>query len=187
MPCRHSMWKQIGTDFTQKNQVLYLAFEGCFKIQKSKQSFLNCKTIISKSSVADTDPHGIDFGELDPDPDSHWEYGFGSRSRRAQITHKSEENSSFEMPDRYSLSWDEEFCCSLDVLYGGLGTKIAIFDQKNIFFPAVNLFQFLVIKNLDLDPDTSPSKDLICPKYHPSYLIICFFIIVLKLLRCCTV
>jgi hypothetical protein len=37
----------------------------------------------------------IHFGRLDPDP--HWEYGSGSR--RAKMTHKSEENSSFERPD----------------------------------------------------------------------------------------
>jgi hypothetical protein len=35
----------------------------------------------------------IHFGLLDPD----WEYGYGSR--RAKITHKSEENSSFELLD----------------------------------------------------------------------------------------
>jgi hypothetical protein len=39
----------------------------------------------------------IHFGRLDPDP--HWEYGSGSGSRRAKITHKSEENSSFEVLD----------------------------------------------------------------------------------------
>jgi hypothetical protein len=33
--------------------------------------------------------------ELDPDP--HWKYGSGFR--RAKITHKSEENSSFEVPN----------------------------------------------------------------------------------------
>jgi hypothetical protein len=31
------------------------------------------------------------------DPDPHWKYGSGSR--RAKITHKSEETSSFEVPD----------------------------------------------------------------------------------------
>jgi hypothetical protein len=41
----------------------------------------------------------IHFGELDPDPDLHWEYRSGSGSRRAKITQKSEENSSFEVPD----------------------------------------------------------------------------------------
>jgi hypothetical protein len=37
----------------------------------------------------------IHFGRLDPD--SHSEYGSGSR--RAKVNHKSEENSSFEVPD----------------------------------------------------------------------------------------
>jgi hypothetical protein len=41
---------------------------------------------------------------LDPDLDPHWEYGSGPR--RAKMTHKSEENSSFEV---------------LDVHFGGLG------------------------------------------------------------------
>ncbi len=35
----------------------------------------------------------IHFGWLDPDP--HWQHGSGSR--RAKMTHKSEENSSFEV------------------------------------------------------------------------------------------
>ncbi len=48
----------------------------------------------------------INFGRLDPDPGPHWEYGSGSR--RAKITHKSEENSSFEM---------------LDVLFRGMKTS----------------------------------------------------------------
>jgi hypothetical protein len=37
----------------------------------------------------------INFSRLDPDP--HWEYGYGSR--RAKMTHKSEENESFEVLD----------------------------------------------------------------------------------------
>jgi hypothetical protein len=48
----------------------------------------------------------IYFGRQDPDPDPHWEYGSGSR--RTKITHKSEENSSFEM---------------LDVLFQGMKTS----------------------------------------------------------------
>jgi hypothetical protein len=51
----------------------------------------------------------------------------------------------------------EGFSCSLCVLYGGIGiTKLQFFYKKNIqFFPAVNFFQFLVIKTLDskLEPD----------------------------------
>jgi hypothetical protein len=39
----------------------------------------------------------IHFGQLDQDPDSHWEYGSGSR--RAKITHKSKENSRFYVPE----------------------------------------------------------------------------------------
>jgi hypothetical protein len=41
----------------------------------------------------------IHFGQLDPDPDPHWEYRSGSGSRRAKITHKSKENSSFGVSD----------------------------------------------------------------------------------------
>jgi hypothetical protein len=37
------------------------------------------------------------FGWQDLDP--HWEYGSGSGSRRAKMTHKSEENTSFEVLD----------------------------------------------------------------------------------------
>jgi hypothetical protein len=40
---------------------------------------------------------------------------------------------------------------SLDIIYGGLGKVIAIFDKKNIFykFSTVNFSQFLAIKNLE--------------------------------------
>jgi len=65
------------------------------------------------------------------DPDPHWEYG--SESRRAKITHKSEENSSFEVPDVLFLR-DEDFCCSLDVPYGGLGISKLQFFKKFFFF-----------------------------------------------------
>jgi hypothetical protein len=54
-----------------------------------------------------------------------------------------------------SLFRAECFSCSLDVLYGGL--KIKYFDPKNQFFPAVNFFQFWVIKSpgsgINLDKD----------------------------------
>ncbi len=60
--------------------------------------------------------------------------------------------SCFEVPD--SLLRAEGFYYCLDVLYGGLGEKqIAIFYLKNLFFSAVNFFEFLVIKILDPDPD----------------------------------
>jgi hypothetical protein len=54
---------------------------------------------------------------------------------------------------------------SLGVLYGGLGIRIAIFDQRNRVryikkFPPVNFFQFLVIKALDLELDPDPHWDL---------------------------
>jgi hypothetical protein len=59
-----------------------------------------------------------------PNPDQNWEYGSGSR--RAKMTHKSEEILSFKVLD--------------------------VFDQKYIVFSsAVNCFQFLVINTLDLD------------------------------------
>ncbi len=67
------------------------------------------------------------------------------------MTHKSEENSSFEV---------------LDVFFGGMKTypvaltwrprdkQTAIFNVRNKnFISAVNLFQVSVIKTLDLDPD----------------------------------
>ncbi len=44
----------------------------------------------------------------------------------------------------------EGFFCGLDVLYGGLGISIAIFDKKNIKC-CVNFFQFLVIRAPDPD------------------------------------
>jgi hypothetical protein len=49
----------------------------------------------------------------------------------------------------------EGFSCSFCVLYGGLGiSKLQFFIKKNInFFSAVNFFQFLVIKTLDLELD----------------------------------
>jgi hypothetical protein len=53
-----------------------------------------------------------------------------------------------------SLLRAEGFFCNLDVLYGGLGIgKLFLIQTKfNIFFSAVNFFQFLVIKILDPDP-----------------------------------
>jgi hypothetical protein len=39
----------------------------------------------------------LDFSFVDPDPHSFWSAGSGSR--RAKMTHKSEENSSFEVLD----------------------------------------------------------------------------------------
>ncbi len=90
----------------------------------------------------------IHFGQVDPDP--HWEYGSGSR--RAQITHKSEETLKF-WSARCSRLRDEDSCWSLDVLYGGLGISKMQFLKKNLVFSYVNVFQFLVIKTLNLDPD----------------------------------
>jgi hypothetical protein len=72
-------------------------------------------------------------------------------SRRAKMTHKREEISSFEAINALFLGV-EDFSCSCDVLYGGLGI-IAIFDPKNIkVFFSRNFGQFLVIKTLDPDP-----------------------------------
>jgi hypothetical protein len=69
----------------------------------------------------------IHFGLLDPHPDPHWEYGSGSGSKRAKVTHKSEENLSFGV-----LLRDEDFSCSLEVLYEGLGISKLQFFIKNI-------------------------------------------------------
>ncbi len=46
----------------------------------------------------------------------------------------------------------EGFFCNLDVLYGGLGTGyLGFFLCRKFFFPAVNFFNFLLIKTLDPD------------------------------------
>ncbi len=83
------------------------------------------------------------------DPHSFWSAGSGSGSRRAKIkmTHKSEE---------ISLLRDEEFSCSSNVLYGGLG----IGKLQCSINSAVNFFLFLVINTLDLDPDPHWQKML---------------------------
>jgi hypothetical protein len=54
------------------------------------------------------------------------------------MTHKSEENLSFEMHARCFLLRDEDVSFSFDVLYGDIGKS---------------KLQFLVIKTVDLDPD----------------------------------
>jgi hypothetical protein len=98
-----------------------------------------------------------EFIVVDPDPHTFLSAGSGlgngSGSRRAKIkmTHISEENSSA----RCSLLRDEDFSCSSNVLYGGLGISNlqSMFCQKIIFFSAVNFFLFLVIKTLDLGPE----------------------------------
>jgi hypothetical protein len=64
----------------------------------------------------------------------------------------------------------EGFSCSLGVLLGGLGiSKLQSLIKKILKkFPAVNFFQFLVIKTLDLeldphwdlDPDPHSEKNL---------------------------
>ncbi len=55
---------------------------------------------------------------------------------------------------------DEDFSYSLDVLYGGLGISKLQFLMKKINkkISVVNIFQFLVIKTLDLDPDPHRKK-----------------------------
>ncbi len=84
----------------------------------------------------------IHFGRL--------EYGSGSRRAKIKMTHKSEQNSSA----RCYIMRDEDFSCSLDVLYGGLGIgKLQFFYQKIRKISTVNFFLFLVIKTLDLNPD----------------------------------
>jgi hypothetical protein len=74
------------------------------------------------------------------------------------MTHKNEENLSFEMHARCFLLRDEDLSCSLDVLYGDIGiSKLQLLIKKNInFTAAVNFFQFLVIKTVGLDPDPYP-------------------------------
>ncbi len=59
-------------------------------------------------------------------------------------------------PDQLGQNWpllkDEDFTCSLDVLYGGLGISELKFLIKNFnFFSPVKVFQFFVIKPLNPD------------------------------------
>ncbi len=61
-----------------------------------------------------------------------------------------------------SLLRVEGFSCSLGVLKGGLGiSKLHfLFKKVNTKFPAVNFFQFLAIRTLDLELDSDPHWDL---------------------------
>jgi hypothetical protein len=53
------------------------------------------------------------------------------------MTHKSDENLSFEVQNVHVR--DEDFSCSLDVLYGGLGiSKLQFEEKKYKFFSALN-------------------------------------------------
>jgi hypothetical protein len=93
----------------------------------------------------------IDFVRLDPYP--------GGQKLPTKIEKKNW-NFMFWSAGRSFLK-AEGFSCSLYVLFGRPKDKqIAIFDQKNIVFSAVNFFQFLVIKTLDLDPDPHSPKML---------------------------
>jgi hypothetical protein len=50
------------------------------------------------------------------------------------MTHKSEENSSFEVLGGCFLLRDEDFSCSLDVFHGGLGiSKLQFLSKKYKF------------------------------------------------------
>jgi hypothetical protein len=96
----------------------------------------------------DLDPHSFEL--LDPDPDPHSNCGSGSGSRRAKMTHKNIKKSRIFMflSTGCSLLRAEGFSCSLGVLYGGLGiSKLQFLINKiEIKFPAINFFQFKVIK-----------------------------------------
>jgi hypothetical protein len=62
------------------------------------------------------------FELLDPDP--HSNYGFGSGSRRAKMTHKNRKKYRiflFRSAGCSLLRAEGGFSCSLGVLYGGLG------------------------------------------------------------------
>jgi hypothetical protein len=69
---------------------------------------------------------------------------------------------------------DEDFSCSLDVLYGGLViSKLQVFYQINVIFFAAEIFsKFLVIKTLDLDPGftTLVSTQIVCRVKLPFYI-----------------
>ncbi len=81
----------------------------------------------------------INFGQLDPDPDPHWEGGpkLPTKVKKLQV-----------LKCQMFFLRDEDFCWGF--LYGGLGISKLQFLIKKIFcFSSVNL----VIKTLDLDPD----------------------------------
>ncbi len=89
------------------------------------------------------------------DPDSHWECGSGCRrAKLATKVGKKLRNLMF-VSAWCSLLRAEGFSCKLGVLRD---KTIAFYDWKyiNFFFSAVNVFQFLIIKTLDLDPDPHP-------------------------------
>ncbi len=88
--------------------------------------------LIQRTSVADPDPHGSTFisvswiqiririGNTDPDPGGP---KLPTKVKKIQLM----------KCQMFSLR-HEDFCCSLDVLYGGLGISKSQFLFKNIYF-----------------------------------------------------
>jgi hypothetical protein len=62
----------------------------------------------------------------------------------------------------------ESFSCVLYVLHGSPGiSKLQFFSKKVLIFcSAVNIFQFLVIKTLDLDSDPDLDPKILGPDPH---------------------
>ncbi len=115
------------------------------------------------SRVSDPDPHGSAL---------IWVAGSGSGSRRAKMTHKNRKKHRIFMfwSAGCSLLRAEGFSCRLGVLYGVLGiSKWQFFIKKiKIKFPAVNFFQFLVMKPWIRirDPDPQLEK-MLDPDLYP--------------------
>jgi hypothetical protein len=85
----------------------------------STYSFIDLASVLRIRSLIRIRIH---FGRLDPDPNPHLEYVSGSR--RAKMIQKS---------SRCSLLRDEDYSCSLNVLYGGLVIRKLKFFIKKIF------------------------------------------------------
>ncbi len=103
-----------------------------------------------------TAPLRIHFGRLDPDPHrSALEYGFGSRRATKWPTKKVKK---FFLKCWCFLLREEDFSCSLDVLYGSLAIsklQFILSKKKNLycsckFFP---IFWLSAMTKKILDPD----------------------------------
>jgi hypothetical protein len=94
-------------------------------------------------------PIRIDLGRLVPDPDP------GGQKAPPKMTNISKKLRNFKFwCSGFSILKAEGFSCTLDVNSGDLGiSKLQFLIKKYYFFSALNFFQNLVIKPLNLDPD----------------------------------
>jgi hypothetical protein len=86
-----------------------------------------------------------------------------SGSRRAKSTHKNRKkiNKFHFLKCWISLLRTENFFCSLNVLYGGLGIiKLQFLIKKDMIKNSKCIFKFFVIKTLNPDPDSLEMLDL---------------------------